>query len=308
MKKIIFLLVLSVLTMVSCASNEEAVNTDESYAVVVDSTGNEISFSKKPERTIVLGSSLAEIWLTAGGELIATTDDAINRIEMNEDVVSVGTHNEPNAEQILSLNPDLVIMTSKVGGQVDIEPVLSSAGVTVMFNDVSSFEDYLNTLKIYTSINQTEELYKTFGLDIEDSINYYIEQASTLEPKTGLFLRTSSAYLKALPSDNFAVKIMEDMGIENIASSDNQILEDLSIESIIKEDPYYIFLVIMGSDEQAGMDMFNSYVESNPAWNTLTAVQEGRFIIVPKDLFHYKPNARWGEAYEYIYNIREEQE
>jgi iron complex transport system substrate-binding protein len=29
-------------------------------------------------------------------------------------------------------------------------------------------------------------------------------------------------------------------------------------------------------------------------------VKSGNFAILPKDLFHYKPNAKWGESYAYL--------
>jgi len=32
-------------------------------------------------------------------------------------------------------------------------------------------------------------------------------------------------------------------------------------------------------------------------------VKEGRYIVLPKDLFHYKPNNRWGESYQYLGEI-----
>ena len=35
----------------------------------------------------------------------------------------------------------------------------------------------------------------------------------------------------------------------------------------------------------------------------LSAVQEGRVYVLPRELFHYKPNARWAEAYEYLLAI-----
>ena len=41
-------------------------------------------------------------------------------------------------------------------------------------------------------------------------------------------------------------------------------------------------------------------LHSDPAWHTLTAVKEGRVEVLPKDLFHYKPNARWGESYQML--------
>ena len=43
--------------------------------------------------------------------------------------------------------------------------------------------------------------------------------------------------------------------------------------------------------------------ESNPAWSGLSAVKNGRYLLLPRDLFHYKPNARWGESYAYLANI-----
>ena len=42
---------------------------------------------------------------------------------------------------------------------------------------------------------------------------------------------------------------------------------------------------------------------SNPAWNGLTAVREGRYHIMDNRLYNLKPNARWGEAYEKLADI-----
>ena len=35
----------------------------------------------------------------------------------------------------------------------------------------------------------------------------------------------------------------------------------------------------------------------------LTAIREKRYTILPKELFHFKPNARWDEAYRYLYDL-----
>ena len=59
----------------------------------------------------------------------------------------------------------------------------------------------------------------------------------------------------------------------------------------------------MGSDESKAMEQMEQLLTSNPAWASLTAVREGRYYVLPKDLFHYKPNARWDESYEMLYDI-----
>ena len=41
----------------------------------------------------------------------------------------------------------------------------------------------------------------------------------------------------------------------------------------------------------------------NPAWNALSAVKNGRYFLLEKELYNLKPNARWGEAYQKLADI-----
>ena len=58
----------------------------------------------------------------------------------------------------------------------------------------------------------------------------------------------------------------------------------------------------MGADDKA-LAALAEGIASNPAWKDLSAVKNGRYNILPKELFHYKPNAKWAESYEYIAKI-----
>ena len=42
---------------------------------------------------------------------------------------------------------------------------------------------------------------------------------------------------------------------------------------------------------------------SNPAWQQLSAVKNGRVYYMDQQLYNLKPNARWGEAYEKLAEI-----
>jgi iron complex transport system substrate-binding protein len=92
--------------------------------------------------------------------------------------------------------------------------------------------------------------------------------------------------------------MLKSLGCENIADSDDSLLENLSIEHILQEDPDAIFVIQIGDDKEAIDAHFDHYVRENPAWNTLTAVKEGRVYTMDKTLYNLKPNDRWGEAYE----------
>ena len=89
----------------------------------------------------------------------------------------------------------------------------------------------------------------------------------------------------------------------NIADSDSCLLEDLSLEAIIKAEPDYIFAVLQGSDPTDAMATLEQTLLTNPGWGELQAVREGRFYTLEHELYNLKPNARWGEAYEKLADI-----
>ena len=76
------------------------------------------------------------------------------------------------------------------------------------------------------------------------------------------------------------------------------------MEKLLIEDPDYIFVVLQGASSEAAESKLASVLTDNPAWNALTAVREGRFFILDRKLFHYHPNERWAEAYDFILDIR----
>lgn len=63
------------------------------------------------------------------------------------------------------------------------------------------------------------------------------------------------------------------------------------------EDPDDIFVVQQGDDTDAAQAQLARFFAENPAWASLTAVQQGRVFQLDKKLYNLKPNARWGEAY-----------
>ncbi|NLK44983.1 MAG: ABC transporter substrate-binding protein, partial [Tissierellia bacterium] len=111
-----------------------------------------------------------------------------------------------------------------------------------------------------------------------------------------------SSEAKAKKDDNMTCKILEELGTINIAAKHETLLEELSIEEIIEEDPEYIFVTTMGNTEKA-IEALKNGIEKNPAWSNLKAVKNDNYVILPKELFHYKPNAKWGESYRYLAEI-----
>lgn len=116
-----------------------------------------------------------------------------------------------------------------------------------------------------------------------------------------LLLRASSGFVKAKGSEGTILgEMLADLGCINIADSDEALLENLSVESVIREEPYRIFVVTMGDDTETAIDNLIRMMEDNPAWSSLEAVSENRLHIMDRKLFNIKPNAKWAEAYEQL--------
>lgn len=300
------LFLIIILTLSGCTNegSNDIVEYEETYYSFTDSLDKKVVLDKKPERVISLVGSYAETWVLAGGELVGVTNDVISedRIELTKDTKIVGTIKEPNIEKLLSLNPDFVLLSPDVESHLNISEILEKANIPHAYFKVEYFEDYLNMLDILTDITDSKELYEENGLKVQKEIDDIVAKVESNEKSTILFVRAFSGGAKAKKDDNMTCKMLEDLGTINIAAQHPSLLEELSIEEIIEEDPDYIFVTTMGDEEKAIQALKNG-IEMNPAWSNLTAVKNDRYIILPKNLFHYKPNAKWGESYRYLAEI-----
>ena len=298
-------MMLSILT--ACSSGESTQN--ENVVTFTDALGREVTVSKEPQQVATLIGSFADVWMLAGGSVCATAEDAWEDFGLElPNTVNIGGAHSPNLELIFSANPDFVIASASTSSNVEMLETLETAGITVAYFDVDNFEDYLAMLNICTDITGRKDLYERNGLELQSQIETIklemSEQPLTEEQKTVLLLRAHSGSVKAKGSEGTILgEMLADLGCINIADSDTSLLEALSVESIIRQEPYRIFVVTMGNDTQKAMDNFYQMMEENPAWETLAAVTEGRVHIMDRKLFNIKPNADWAESYEKLSEI-----
>ena len=272
---------------------------------ITDSNGSQITLDTSAPRVVAAYGSFAEAWLLAGGELCGVTQDALEQRDLGlpEDIAVVGTVKEPNAEEIIALEPDLVLLASDITAQADIRDVLENAGLACAFFQVDTFADYAFMMEQLCAVTGREDLYEENVTQVGQQIEEAQANAalSSTRPNV-LLIRAFSTGIKAKTDDELAGAILKDLGAHNIADDHPSMLEDLSLEEVIAADPDYIFVTTMG-DEQKALDYLNGLIQQNPAWSELSAVKEDRYIVLPKDLFHYKPNNRWGESYQYLGEI-----
>lgn len=255
------------------------------------------------ERVVALSKSVSEMWLLAGGSLVGATEDALELEGMTDGAQIIGTVSKPNVETVVSLNPDAVMMTLDLPSHKKFKEELDSLGINVVTVDIESFQDYDETMREFTTITGRDDLYKKNVTEVKERIDAILKEydADKNPDKTYLFLRVSATKNKAMKDDYFGCEIIDSFGIQNIAY-DNSSLDELSLEAITISDPDYIFIIYQGKEKEA-MSVLEEEFTSKDVWKKLTAVTKNQVHMLPKDLFQYKPNARWDEAYRYIYEI-----
>lgn len=308
-KLCLLLLISAVMLPLSLFSSCRTAKTAEKPEEVrfTDALGRELSVPKNPERVASLLGSFSDVWVLSGGKLCASADDAWQDFGLElENAVNIGGAHSPSLELLVSSDPELVIASASTASHVEMKDTLEAMGMTVAYFDVDHFEDYLNMLNICTDITGRKDLFEQNGLSLKIQIDGIKEKYAGANipdaERKVLLLRTSSSSVKAKASTGTILgEMLADMGCINIADNDKGLLEGLSVEAVIREAPYHIFAVTMGSDTEKAKQSLENMIRENPAWSSLDAIREGRLHIMDKRLFNLKPNARWAEAYRELY-------
>jgi len=304
MKKTIILFLLFLLIIFTGCTN---IKQDKIFYSFIDSSNTTITLSSKPKNVAILFSSFVEIYNIAGGTTNITVQEAIDRKLVSNNVILVddGAGKTINTEILIASNPDFVIGSIDISEQAKTCKFLNELRIPSALFKVECFDDYLLVLDILTDITNNKENYQTYGLNIKNNIDNIKNSINTNKEKPKiLFIRSgaSSSSCKAKnKQSNFVCEMLDELGAINIADSAKLLLDGLSIEEILLNEPDYIFISIMG-DLDAGKKFMIDLLSSK-TYQTLKAVKNNNYYFLPKDLFQYKPNHRWDLAYQYLVNI-----
>lgn len=267
-----------------------------------DDTGRTVALTARPERVAVLFSSYAELWANAGGEIAVTVGDAVERGYAPADAVLVddGAGMKIDLEALVAAQPDFVIASADMSAQADACSQLSAMGIPCAAFQEESLADYLRLTALFCALTgdgSAREQAQNVAEQAQATIDAALDAAAR-QPVKVLFIRAGSGYSATrakTAKDHFVGQMLADLGTENIADAAGALSEGLALESVLENPPDVILIVPQG-DEEATRSYMDS-VLAEPGWRDLDAVREGRCFYLEKDLFHYKPNGRWAEAY-----------
>lgn len=282
-------------------TEQYGVKVTDKDVTFTDTRGQEVTIEKNPQRVVSVFNSYLEIWMASGGEVIGTIEPSGDKpVPGTENAEIVGTLGAVSLEKVLSLEPDVMIVNGNSNHHMELVPSLEQSGIKVIALDFVFKEDYFKLARVFTALTGREDLYETNVKEVNANIEKIIADSPTDKNYKVLLMMASGKSITARGTDSYVGEMLKDLHTTNIADVSNNLLSEtsFSLEKIIEEDPDFIFVQTTGSDMQVVYDKLKQDVESNPAWASLQAVQNDRYIFLPKDLYMYKANHRYAEAYE----------
>lgn len=274
---------------------------------VVDAFGEVQKVTTSPARTVICYPSLLEIWLDCGGfpAGMHTPRKAEPLPPGLENVPHVGSYMHPNMEAVVRLKPDLVILSGMTGRHRAFGELLRKSGIEVLHLKYDNYSDYARIAGIFSSILATRSASTVCG-KVQTEVDSIIRRCSGRKGPSFLVLFFNGAEFRAETNRAHAAYIFAALGGRNILNSTGFAVRaeriSFSPEELLLKDPDCIFLVPGAKSEALNREAFRKFQE-NPSMRNLKAVRTNRLHILPSDLFQYKPNHRFPEAFRYAENL-----
>ena len=301
----------------------DEVTVSEASVTFKDATsadGSTVTISKNPGKVVNLYGSFTTLWYEAGGSVIgciggnSSTElylEYIGRdITADNGMTVVATSSSGkkwNTEKILELQPDLLICSTAMSGYSTIVSPAASANVPVIAVDYDDFSDYLKWFKVFCNLTGHTELWESVAMKALDEVVEVLAEIPADNGTKVFSMFSGSKSLQANTSATVVGGMVKAMNCSNIADSWQGTLDgagrrDINLETVFAANPDIIIVQC-----HAGADVAKKQVEdtygSNPVWQSLNAVKNGKVFYLEKTLFHNKPNSRFAEAYQKLAEI-----
>ncbi len=267
--------------LVACGERSRTATTVDidDFGAVIDS-----GTSVAPARIASLNPATTELLfaLGAGSRLVARTTwdvwpDAARA------VADVGPGLRPNVEAVLARRPDLVVLYASAENRVAAEQ-LRAAGVKVIA---------LRTDRLADFARASRELGRATGEGAAAAIvidtmqrTLALVRAATLHlDRPTVFWHVWDSPIYTIGAGSFLDELLTIAGGTNIYADRTEPSPQVSLEDIVKRDPYAILAGAQGKKSLMG----------SPLWQGVRAVREGRVLVIDTNLVG-RPSVRAGEA------------
>ena len=289
------------LLLSACGAPAAEQSSQGSYATITDDNGRTVSFDKKPERIVVTSASFLEPLYAVGGEVVGRPDSKSKIPEAAKSVTNIGRVYQIDTEKVLALTPDLVILNR--GMNEKLVETLAANHIKTLVIEMKSYEDVKREIGTFATLTgetaKGDELIRKMDADIE-AVRTSIPQ----EKKRVAIIHSTGQGLSVQLDGSIAGNIANILGWENTAAGmpaldKNPDAAPYSMETLVAQNPDIIFVTSMGEEAEIRASMEAMFAES-PAWQSVSAVRDGRVYYLPQEMFLFSPGIEYPAAVKYM--------
>jgi iron complex transport system substrate-binding protein len=236
-----------------------------------------VTIPAEPRRIAALSTDVAEVALMLAGPERVVAVPVTNEnpyLSGNVDLarqvgIKLPQGNNPDPEQILSMTPDLVLITTRHGGEQDANALLERTGLPVV-----AFGGWATVDEVRANIRT---IGKAVGEDAKAEVRAMVDRAGGPKPVVlALSNQSPIPFIVGPGAVTYDVLVHagampapDVIGLQRTAPA--------SVEQLINADPEFILLVdVLGK----GIESYDELLK-NPAVRTVRAVRQGKVAIVP---------------------------
>ncbi|KAA3600480.1 MAG: cobalamin-binding protein [Candidatus Scalindua sp. AMX11] len=289
MNKNLHIMLLSVFWIILTICNQPTLAESENFRktkTFIDDTQFSLHFDNPPKRIISVSPSITEILgvidadsMLVGVSLYSYYPSSVKGLP------KVGSYVKPNIEQIISLNPDLVVMSFDGAPRSDVNK-LRKLNINVAVLRSEKFSDIINNINWLGEVLQHQKEAKEVARNL---VNRYEQIRSLVKEiqKPTAFYSIALNPIISVGSKSFINDLIHDAGGVNITGDIDQAYPKLTIESIIARSPD-ILLFSSGMGNELSMEGQLPFWQR---WKNIPAIRDQRFIEIDHDIIN-RPGPR----------------
>lgn len=302
-------LALSILFLIAllsgCGSPLKTIDDVSGSLSVSDMTGRIITLQSPAEKIVAISAADCEIVFALGvGERLVGRGEYCNYPAEAADIPVVQSGAETNIEQIISLEPQVVLMNTMSQTEEQVAQ-LENAGIEVVVSTAEDINGVYKAIKMIGTVVGREKEAARLISDMKRSFADIEISHESDGDKTVFFEVAPLEYgLWTAGSGTFMDEIAGIIGLENIFS-DVQGWVEISEEQVIDRNPDYI--VTITNYDSIGQDPTEE-IASRIVWGNITAVKNEAILnLSDNELTVPGPRLAFGAEvlYEFVYGEKE---
>lgn len=272
--------------------SEPAAAVETTYPVTLtDSDGNEVILESEPETVVSIAPNLTEMMyaLDASDKLIARSDYC-DYPEEALSLESVGSLYEPDVEKVLSLQPDLVIVSTHFDDETAQKLADLGVKVLTLYEETDMDGVYTMIETLGEALNKNAEAAAVIE-EMQSTIADVEEKVADLDQPSVYYVVGYGEYGDyTATGETFVAQMLEAAGGDNIAKDATG--WSITLEEIIEADPD---IIIIKEDSKDDFMANENYAE-------LTAVKEGHVYSLDVNMLE-RQGVRNGEGIKALAEI-----